>query len=80
MDLTPDEEDIIKSIREGRGVIINCNLGFGVRVYDDADGRVNISVASSVLRPGYDGAVVRSMMAGVVQSWSQELASTRAIQ
>lgn len=42
--LTRTEQELLTAFREGKGIILNCNIEFGVQLADGPDGRIVIRV------------------------------------
>lgn len=77
MRLSDEERKIIESFRNGYGIILNANFGFGVGTREEEDGRVSIFVRPTILEPAYDGPAIREFMNSIVASWQWQLSGGR---
>jgi len=74
---TQEEADILDSLVAGRGVLMNANVGFGVKISGTHDGRVSIDVDPAPIFEKHDGPAVREFMEKVAVMWLEVVAPER---
>jgi hypothetical protein len=70
-------KDLNAEAAAGHGIVVNCNLGFGIRVEETEDGRANIYVAQNIITPDYDGPAIRAFMEQTAVEWLRQVAPHR---
>ena len=67
----------IAEIADGKGVLVNINLGFCVKITETPEGRAALEVDTQPIRGGYDGPALRAFMEKTAVAWLQAVAPHR---
>lgn len=70
-ELTAQEQELLEFYRERRGIVMNCNIGFGIDIVGAPEGRSEIRVRTD-MDPN-EGPATRALMEAIVTAWSAAL-------